>query len=267
MKIKDALPHIFQRAYPAIDPKTPMLSALSLLRFHEIDALPLSFDAETKHRAIFGFSCLARLMKPGPRGLPGFLEEPCEKASEPIATIQATRTLASLLDRFAKTQFGFARVEEKSGVGALVGLSEILGLFSEGVLETELEVKDVASPIFSVPGSTPVKEVLSEMFGKRFRRVFISGTREFVWDRSIIDQVFSPAVLGTVTKDSGAILGAPISEFRTTAALDVSPDATLKDAAGALTADKGQCLAFKGMLVTPWDVVIKPWQARALKAM
>ena len=34
MRISEAFPQIFARAYPAVDPNTPMLSALPLLRIH-----------------------------------------------------------------------------------------------------------------------------------------------------------------------------------------------------------------------------------------
>ena len=88
-------------AYPVLDPKTEMLSTLSLLRFQDIDALPLSFDSGRKQRAVAGFSSLARLIKLEPRALPKFLKQPCADASEPIATVNANRSLSVLLDMFS----------------------------------------------------------------------------------------------------------------------------------------------------------------------
>lgn len=264
MKIRDAIPNIFQKAYPVLDPKTPMLSALPLLRFQEIDALPLAFDAVKTHRAIFGFTCLARLMQLGKGEFTTFLKQPCEEASEPLTTIAAERSLGALLDAFARTRLGFARVEERRNTGALVSLADILTLFGTGTISTELAVRDVASRIFDESSQTTIKKTLDEMFSRRFRRVFIKETKKFVWDRGIIDQVFSPAILGSAAREPREILGRPISELQTTTAQEVDPDMDLRDAARALAARPGQCLVFDGMLVTPWDVVMKPWKSKAL---
>lgn len=265
MKIKAALPTIFQKAYPVLDPTTQMLPAVSLLRFHDIDALPLSFDAGKKPRAVFGFSSLARLMALGPEGFGPFLKQPCKDASEDLATVRADDDLRSLLQTFDRTRFGFARVEERRDVGALVSLSDLLGLFETGALRTDLLVSDVASPILSVPGQTTLKKSLQEMFTKRYRRLFISGNKEFVSDREIIAHIFSPSVLSMITRDSKDILTTPISQIERMAAKKVTPNATVKAAAMALRAEKGQCLVYDNCVITPWDIIMKPWKAKALK--
>lgn len=266
LKIVDALPQIFKRAYPTIDPRTETLSALSLLRFHEIDALPVLPDSRLKHRAVFGFSCLARLMQLKPKQFTPFLEQPCESASEPIATVQASQALSSLLDAFARTRFGFARVEKRRDVGALVGLPDVLGLFGDGKVSSRLSVKSVASPIFSISKDATLGKALQEMFGRRCRRLFIDGTSEFIWDRGIIGYIFSPESLSSAaTGRSADILRTPVAELETSTAKEVSPKTSLRSAAGILLAERGRCLVFDENVVTPWDVVMKPWKARALK--
>ncbi|MFI5421179.1 MAG: hypothetical protein ACHQ1H_09465, partial [Nitrososphaerales archaeon] len=79
MKIEEALPQIFTRTYPVLEPKTQMLLAVSLLRFHQIDALPIGFKRTQKKRlAVFGYSCLKKLLETDPDNLGKFLELPCE---------------------------------------------------------------------------------------------------------------------------------------------------------------------------------------------
>jgi len=266
LKIVDAIPQIFRRAYPAIDPRTEVLPALSLLRFHEIDALPLSLDSELKHRAVFGLSCLVRLTQLGVRELAPFLRQPCESISEPIATVQSSQSLSVLLNTFGRTRFGFARVEQRRDVGALAGLSDILGLFEKGSAKARLRVKDVASPKISVSKDCSIGSVLQEMFVRRVRRLFIAGTSEFIWDRGIIANAFNPEVLSQVLNGrSRGLLEAPITEFETTQAKGVRSDLPLKEAAAMLEVERGQCLVFDGSVVTPWDVVMKPWKARKLR--
>jgi len=266
LKIREALPSLFEVAYPVVDPKTEMFLALSLLRFEEIDALPLSFDADGKHRAVAGFSSLARLMRLEPKGLQRFLRRPCEEASEPLASVEAGRNLSVLLDKFLETRFGFARVNERNRVGALARLRDLLALYGAGRFETRLAVEDVASPIFALPRETSVREALDQMFDRRCRRVFISGTKKFVWDRGIIERLFSPTVLALATKSpSKDFLTAPLSEFEGLTATDVKPSTGLKEAARMMRLTRGHCLTFEDKVVTPWDVVMKPWKEKELR--
>ena len=267
MKIREAFPKVFERAYPAIDPATPMFSVLPLLRFHEIDAIPLSsFDSSKKQRAVFGYSSLARILLVNPRRFEEFLKQPCEEVSDQLSVVDARGPLSRLLDAFLSARFGFARVVEKRGVGGLLTLGDVQGLYESGAIRTRLRAEDVASRIFSLPPGTTLRAALNEMFRRRNRRVFISGTTEFVWDRAIIEHLFSPAFLAEYEKGATEdVLGGPISEVEAISALEAHGGMKLEEAADILTERRGQCLVFDDKVVTPWDVVMKPWEARALK--
>jgi len=266
LKIRAAFPAVFKRAYPALDPKTEMLPAVSLLRFHEIDALPLAFGADKhqRRRAVFGFSCLAKLRQMGPAEFGEFLKRPCEEASEELSTIDADEDVRDLLRVFSTTHFGFAMVENRHEEGGLITLADVLGLYDTGVIRSHLVVGDVASPIFSMPGKTRLKEVLREMYERAYRRVFISGSRVFVSDRAIITHVFSPAVLTRLARGSSDVLDTPLSAIERSEPRSVPVDTSLKQAASTLTAMRGQTLVCEKGVVTPWDVVMKPWRAKAL---
>jgi len=266
LRIREAFPNLFEKAYPAVDPTTPILSVLPLLRFHEIDVLPLSFDAGRKQRGVFGFSCLARLLNVRPEGISSFLKRPCEVVSEPLAIIRADRSLSSLLNVFLRRRFGFARVVESRGAGALLVLSDVLGLYQDGTLRSSLVLEDVGSTVFSMPTKSTVREVLVEMFDRRIRRVFISGTHEFISDRSIIEHLFSPAVLARVAQSEPEdILETAISGIGTTTAKVTEGRMHLREAAALLKIEPGQCLVFNGKVATPWDIVVKPWKESELK--
>lgn len=266
LRIKEAFPELFRKANPAIDPKTEMLSALSLLKFHEIDALPLSFDAEKKNRALTGFSSLARLMQLDQKNLSRFLRQPCQNASEPFAKVSANRTVSVLLDKFLRTRFGFARVDDGKNVGTMVGLGDVLELYKVGAFKTVLTVDDVASPIFSMTPETTARRALKAMFDRGVRRVFVDGSKGFVSERSMIERLFSPRVLAAAAENpSEDLMGTPLSDFEIAEAEEVKQGTKLREAAGLLKQKRGKCLVVEEKVVTPWDVVMKPWKAKALK--
>lgn len=271
MRIRDALPGIFHKAYPVLDPNAQVLPVMSLLRFHEIDALPVySEDArlgKTVRRAVYGFYSLRRLMALKPGEFSRFLTQPCGATSERLSTISAGRSLTSLLGVFAKTRFGFARVEDGANVGALAGLRDVLPLYEAGAVETGLSVEDVGSPIVSVERDATLREALETMFAKRHRRVFVSGKKQgFISDREIIAKVFSPGVLSDMAQGDGDVLGIRVSDIEETTAAPVEKGTSVKAAARLLREEvAGQCLVSKGMVVTPWDVVMKPWISGELR--
>jgi CBS domain-containing protein len=266
VRIDQALPRLFERAYPAIDPMTPIISVLPLLRFHEVDALPLSFDSTKKQRGIFGYTSLARILSLGPKRFPTFLNQPCEDVSEPLAKVRADQQISDLLKEFQRARFGFARVTEKKRVGGLVSLDDILRLYENGILSCKMKAEEVSSKAFWLPPSSTVRDVLEQMFARRIRRVFVGRGREFVWDRSIIGYLFSPGVLAKVAREpSNDVIDVPVSGIEPTKAIQADPGETLKEAAGRLTSERGQCLVFDGRVVTPWDIVMKPWETKKLK--
>src|SRR5271166_6006007 len=102
MNIGEALPQVFRRSCPVIEPTTQMLLAVSLLRFHDIDAIPVGFKPDQKKRlAVFGYSCLSLLLKSAPKDYGKFLELPAKKAALELATISSDEKIESLIEIFA----------------------------------------------------------------------------------------------------------------------------------------------------------------------
>jgi hypothetical protein len=265
VKIREALPHVFNRAYPVLDPKMPMLPAVSMLRFQQIDGLPLVVEGSTSRvRALHGYSLLKRLLALGQGGFWDFIEKPCEEAAQTIGTIGADQELEGLFDVFVKERFGFAWVSTTEKSGVPVSLADFLELYELGTIQTDLQAKDVASPIFSLPGMTPLRKALLFMFSHRFRRVFLSVEGTFISDRSIISHLFSPSVLHQLAANPDSLLEMPIAEIEKSRARRVPGRTSLLAAANALDGDIGQCLSSRGAVITPWDIVMKPWTEKKL---
>ncbi len=265
LKIRAALPHVFNRAYPVLDPKMPMLPAVSMLRFQQIDGLPLITGTASKPRALNGYSLLKKILALGPGGFWEFVEKPCEDASMGIGSIDADQELESLFDLFVKDRFGFAWINSGDGSGAPVSLADILELYKNGTIESDLTVRDVASPIFALPGMTPLRQALLFMFSHRFRRVFLAAGLSFISDRSIISYIFSPAVLHKLAADPDSILELPIAQIEKNRPKRVPGRTALRAAANTFGGDIGQCLTSRGTVITPWDIIMKPWISKSLR--
>lgn len=258
MKVGDALPNIFKRTTPILEPGTQMLLALSLLRFHQIDALPIGFKPKQKGRyAVFGYSCLSRLQETHPTQYARFLELPCESATLKLSTLGVDDSLDDLLRVFEKTKFGFAWIESKQ-LGGFASLRDVLELYGNGFFDTKMTVEQVASPIFSMPNNSQLSNVLQEMFNHRFRRIFVEGENTVVTDRRIISYLFSSSRLTEIAKNPETLLDAKLGNLEKTEPIPINGKATAKDAAVAMKDAVEECLICDQGVVTPWDLVMKP---------
>jgi hypothetical protein len=265
VQIGVALPQVFRRTYPIIEPSTQMLLAVSLLRFHEIDALPIGFKASQKKRlGVFGYSCLSLLLETQPTDYGKFLELPAKKAALELATIGIDKDIESLVEIFKRTKFGFAWVESEK-LGGFASLRDLLELYETGTLETNMTLGELASPIFSMPREATIRNVLKEMFKRRIRRVFIEGKKTFVTDRRIIGFLFSTSRLGRVAKNPESLLDLNLGEIEPLEPLFVRSNSSARKGAKSISDHREECLICEKGVVTPWDLIMKPLALGALK--
>jgi CBS domain-containing protein len=265
VRIGRALPEIFERSYPVILPNTDMLMAASLLRFHQIDALPFEFKMRQKKRsAVFGYSCLSTLLKTEPENYGNFLKLPAKKAALELATISVESGISDLLRLFQNTRFGFAWVESEK-LGGFASLRDLLGLYSDSIIESNLKLKDLASPIFSLPKGTAVKKVLDEMFSRRIRRIFVDGKRSLITDRRIISHLFSPSRVEEASKDPKLLMEAKLGDIEFFEPPMVKGSFTVKKGASLMQNQTDECLLCEQGVLTPWDLIMKPLARGALR--
>jgi hypothetical protein len=261
LKIKQAFPGMLRRQYPTVKPAYPLLTVLYLLRMSDVDAVPVVPATRRGARAVFGFSCLPKFMRLSPGRFADVLRGPCEAASDELALVDIEDDIDSLFEAFKATKLGFALVQDDSSSRrGLVGLDDFLKLYHTGTLRTDMRVADVGTTIVSASGTTTIREALRAMFRSRHRRLFLQGERSYVSDRSIMNHVFSPTVLEEVGRDEGRdALATPISRLAAAVPVAVSLRMPLRSAALNLQRERGGCLVAGGKVVTPWDVVMKPW--------
>ncbi len=258
MRIGEALPNIFKKTYPVLEHGTQMLLAVSLLRFHQIDALPIGFKPRQKKKyAVFGFSCLAKLQETSPKDYGKFLEMPCEKASLELATVDVDDTIEDLLKVFQKTRFGFAWIESER-LGGFASLRDLLELYKSGLIYTKMTMEQVASPIFSMPADSSLKTVLQEMFNHRYRRIFVSNEKSLVTDRRIISYIFSASRLTETTKKPEILLDVKLGDLDKMEPVPMDGRTSITKAALSMRDTAEECLICDKGVVTPWDLVMKP---------
>jgi len=270
MIIASAFPGIMERQYPILKPDVPLLTALYFLKMKDMDAVPITYDDVNVRRVVLVFSGLNELLRLGPKAFNDVLKAPCEQVSDELPVVGAEEEVGTLLDAFVRRKLGLALVREVSpgnqGRDALISLTEFLDLYGTGTISSTQLVEDVGTPIFSMPGKTPLRTALQAMFSHGYRRVFIEGEDTYLSDRGLVDQILSPKVIAELGKEGADdVLSFPINKMKRSIPLRIAPRMSLKDAAFTLGRERGRCLRSGDKVVTPWDIIVKPWKAKRLK--
>jgi CBS domain-containing protein len=262
-QLASAFPHAFDRQYAVVKPSYPLITVLYLLKIQELAAVPLTSGKRDENRAVFGFSCLEKLVKLGPTRFASLLRRPCEGVADELDCLTTDQDLGDLLDSFKARRLGCAVVRAPGPYGrrTLLTLSDVMRLYERGLIKTDMVAQDVASPIFSMPGDTSIRDALQAMFRHQFRRVFISDDGRYISERTVINHILNPlALVGLDEEPPADHLAAPIGRLESVAPIPTGPHLPLKDAATKLRKRGGDCLIMNGdEVVTSWDLVMKPW--------
>jgi len=265
MKIGEALPQVFDRSVPVLDPDSEVLLAVSQLLFHKVDALPIGFrPRQRKRQAVFGYSCLDELLRTDPDDYGKFLYSPCVKTAKELARIKADDNIESFLHVFKKSGFGYSWVESRTASG-FASVLDSLELYTKGFIDSDMTVGETASPIFSLPAKTKIKDALQEMFDREFRRVFVEGKNRLLTDRRIIGKVFSTERLPLASKDPKSFLDLKLDDIEAAEPIYLKETAQIKEAAVSIRKVNEETLVCEKGVVTPWDLVIKPLETGKLQ--
>jgi len=277
--MEDALPYVARRLFPVVEEGSAVLVAGTLLDIPRRDVLPIVRVTEdgtafslaesgNGYRVFSGYSLVRRILRTDPKDWYRLLFAPCETASMPMRAIPGEGlALTKVLEAFSREKFGWTLIDRAGALPAVVGLADLIPLYRTGVLGTELTLRDIATPeIFSLPGTTKIATALLEMMKRRVRRVRLSNGGGFVSDREILVHIFSPDVLNAVRTAPHQLLDSTLEEVEPRTAIEVDSTTTVAELARRFLPASGawSAVCSEG-LITPWDLVMKPWDAGQLR--
>ena len=267
MKLMELLPRVFTRSQVEVEAEDLVFVAASLLRLHQIDALLLREGKRGRvatargrghRRAIPGYAILFALLQSDPEDCYRLLFRPCGGYTTYLNVVPAGGELTDLLDAFAQTRFGLACLES-NGMQRLVTLDDVLSLYRDGAIGTDLSVRDVASPVFRLGRDTRLRSALEEMFKRRNRRVFLTGESGYITDRAVISYLFDPEQLEAGKDSPEGMLDCALGEVQTKEPVECEGGTGVEEASRLVRAGEGGCLVCDEGLITPWDLVMKPF--------
>jgi CBS domain-containing protein len=273
--LSELFPKLFSVPRPMTLSDAPVIVAASMLLGFDSPILPitkLGFQVETDKqgfrlfRAIAGLSIIRLLVETEPRDYYEALWKPCDTTSIWIGSLVYEDTLETLLRVFELTGFGDVRVDARDSASALITLNDVASLYKGQRLNCLLGIKEVASPVFSVDPEIPLLDAMTTMYKKRVRRLFLNGREgEFVSDRCILELLFSPKALRVAEDAPAAWIDMKLAAVKPMKARFVSPQSTVEEV--ATTIEPGHdvfMLSQGGLVVSGWDLVMKPWMAGGL---
>jgi len=289
-KLKQLLPDILSITSPIVEASTFTLTAASLLRAHHVASVQVVEKGKpargemtrtssvaaiqvtemlepahlgAKYLFVSGYSILSNLVERKPSEYYSYLFQPCKGDAIGVGSVSVDQDLRELLELFRNTRFGFACLED-GGLFTQVNLLDVAQLYADGTIKTDMLVKDVASRPFSLPGDTCVKDALEEMFSRRTRTAFVRGTKTLVSDREIISFIFSPRWLERIKDSPSSMLDCKIADVGLIEPDLIEGDTPISRAAGMMAPKHGNSFLCEQGIVTPWDLVMKPWNSGRL---
>lgn len=262
--IGKAFPSLFTRSSPVVERDSSLFMVASLLRFHWAEAALILVDRTRPVRVggkvafVAGHRVLKSLFDAPPRDRYSDMFKPSEANAVLMPPLESTRTLRDLLQVFHLERYGFTAVTSGS-MFCMVGLSGVLGLFEDGTLDTGICAEDVATQPVSVPKDATLGEALGLMLRERIRRVFIGETKAYISDREVIGYLFSPRKLQEVKRAPAKMFEDRVVEVGPVDPEDVDPHLPLRECAKLMARSQGGTLCCPRGVISPWDIVMKPF--------
>lgn len=244
-----------------------ILSAMSLMLKNNHEQLLIEPIDHERPLLVTGYSVISRLLESKPLQYATFLKSPCLLYCLSSGTISKDSDLQSLLHVYEATTFGFAMVhDEINQIFAKVSIEDLLTLFSEGILSSDISIDQVASrPAFLMSRGSTILECMREMETRKFRRVRINGTFSVVSDREIFDYLFNEKRIEAISRTPQHLLDGTLEDVDAIQGMWIDDRENISKAARIMVQSKQRFLLTDSGIVTPWDLIIKPWRLGALR--
>ncbi len=241
----------------------------ALAKMHEDHYEVLLIDPVDNERPLVfsGYSVVSKLVHMKPSEYGAFLKSPCLLYCLSAGTVDKESDIISLLYVFESTTFGFSMIHDDADkIIAKITVKNLLPLFQEGLVSSNLNVEDVASrPMFSMSKGSKIVDCLHEMVSRKFRKVKIAGTSSVISDMEIFSHLFDEKRLQRISKTPQHLLNDTLEDLEPAQGPWIDGKKKLPEAAKILAnSGDGFILSDEG-IITPSDLIIKPWRLGALR--
>ena len=213
-------------------------------------------------KAVGGQQVIRLIVKSKPADYSRLLWAPCFDSGMWLGALEYSSTLEDLLRVYEVTGFGDARVNGPAPPHALVTMDQVVSLYRERKLKCSLSAEDVASrTIFVDPGAMLI-DAMSTMCERRVRRLFLNGRKgEYISDRAVLRFLFSPKSLATLRERPESWTSEDVSKVETKQARRLTSDSTVDEVGKSVEPGRDVFVLPGGdLLVSRWDLVMKPWK-------
>lgn len=243
------------------------MTALEEMRKNDYEALVIEPVDDERPLVFSGYSIISRLLEKKPSEYGRFSQSPCLVYCLSAGTTGSDSDLQSLFHVFESTTFGYALVHDECGkIFTILSLNELLPLFHIGLLSTDLHVADVASkPTFSMSRGSKIIDCLHEMESRKFRKVKIANGPLVVSDKLILDYLFNDNRLKRISKTPQRFLDGTLEDLDLGQVDWIDGKSSITEAAWLMNRAPRKFLLSDGGILTPWDLIIKPWRLGDLR--
>lgn len=273
--LKEILEVLDVRKPSTVTAGSTLISTIAKLREREFeDVIVLESSGAVRERGgrndplvISGYSIISKLLESQPSNYARLLDSSCVDTALAVGTVSDESDLLSLLHVYESTTFGVALIHDSDGeiVGKL-SVKELCKLYQRDVLSADLVADEVASfPVFALQKQTELIQTLKEMENRKFRRVQVSGSQLIVSDKQILSHIFEERRLGIMLKTPESLLEGTLEDIKSIPSSVIDGKSKIRDAARLLADENHDCLSTAHGIVTPWDLIIKPWRQGALR--
>jgi CBS domain-containing protein len=252
---------------PVVSPSASLLDAITALRKNDYRIVLVGGKISEERQAggalvISGYSIVSKLLESGARKYGVLLGSKCVDSALVVGSIDDGKDMLSLLHVFETTTFGFAALHQsgRNDVSGTISVKDLLPLYQSGVLSTKLEVNDVkSSPIIAMPKDSKLSEALQEMLRFKLRKLLISGSDSVVTDTQILSYLFQDSVK-LEESFSKRLQEGTLQKIESSKVPNISKNDNVKAAAEKLRATGSVSLLTEDGIVSPWDLIMKPWR-------
>jgi CBS domain-containing protein len=250
-----------------ISPRESVISVAHKMLRDRFDVAVFELDSRFPARGISGYSLVSGLAE-RKNDIRKFFEEPCANIAVSLGSVSFEHDdLQSLLHTFEASSLGYALVTANTLYPRrqVIRLKDLLTLYSRGIFTSDLRIRDVASyPVATIEKETRILDVLREMLKLKVRRFKIAHSRwELVSDGDVLQFAFQHGSDGEGYDNTAWVesqLLKPLSELKLGTAQWVESDSSLEEAARVLLRRKNACALSQAGIVTPSDLILKPWR-------